>query len=169
MASQDSVGGGEELAADSMKSTPTGVRRAVAGDAGTVRELTQAAYAKWVPVIGREPVPMAADHEAAVREHLVDLLQVGGELAALVEMILGADHLLVENLAVAPAFQGQGHGRALLAHAERVTASLGFAEVRLCRNQRFAENLRLYRRAGYRVKREEAFRGGVVVHLSKAV
>ena len=43
-------------------------------DASAVRELTRTAYAKWVPVIGREPKPMGADYDRAVRDHIVDLL-----------------------------------------------------------------------------------------------
>ena len=33
-------------------------RRAVMPDAGVVRAMTREAYAKWVPVVGREPLPM---------------------------------------------------------------------------------------------------------------
>ena len=43
-----------------MDETPA-LRRAVADDAAAVRVLTREAYAKWVPVIGREPLPMRAD------------------------------------------------------------------------------------------------------------
>lgn len=144
------------------------VRRAGPADAAAVRELTRAAYAKWVPVIGREPRPMTADYDMAVRDHLVDLLKVGGNLVALIEMAPGADHLLIVNVAVAPAFQGQGHGRALLAHAEDVAKSLGLGEVRLYTNGCFAENLRLYGRLGYRVDREEVHpQLGVAVYMSK--
>ena len=147
----------------------TDIRRATAADAAAVRDLTRSAYAKWVPVIGREPKPMAADHDAAVRDHLVDLLHVGGELAALIETIPAADHLLIENVAVAPAFQGRGHGRRMVAHAEALAASLGYAEMRLYTNKMFAANVLLYRRLGYQVDREEAFPGGIVVHMSKAL
>jgi hypothetical protein len=69
--------------------------------------LTRDAYAKWVPLIGREPWPMIADYDVAVRDHLIDLLTVDGELVALVEMIAQSDYLLVENLAVAPAHQSR--------------------------------------------------------------
>src|SRR5205085_4879369 len=85
------------------------IRRAVAADAPAVRELTRAAYAKWVPLIGREPKPMTADYNAAVRNHLVDLLQFGEQLVGLVEMIPEVGYLLIENVAVAPASQGQGY------------------------------------------------------------
>jgi hypothetical protein len=53
------------------------LRRAVAADAAAVRALTRAAYAKWVPLIGREPKPMGADYEAAVLRHCIDLAPLG--------------------------------------------------------------------------------------------
>ena len=144
-----------------------GLRRATIADASAVRDLTRAAYAKWVPVIGREPKPMTADYHAAVINHLVDLLDVDGELAALIETIPEADHLLVENVAVSPSYQGRGYGRTLMDHAEKLAASLGFNETRLYTNKLFAENVQFYRKLGYRTDREEAFKGGVVVHMSK--
>lgn len=84
------------------------MRRATASDAAAIRELTRAAYAKWVRVIGREPKPMGADYAEAVRKHPIDLLHVSGELAAVLETIPEKDHLLIENVAVDPAFQGCG-------------------------------------------------------------
>ncbi len=147
----------------------TSTRRATPADASAIRELTRAAYAKWVPVIGREPKPMVADYDAAVRRHLIDLLYAGDHLAALIETIPAPGHLLIENVAVAPAFQRRGYGRRLLAHAERLAASLGLAEVRLYTNQRFEQNVRLYLLLGYRVDREQVLAGGVAVHMSKAL
>ena len=44
------------------------IRRATTDDAPRVGLLTRAAYAKWVPVIWREPLPMKVDYAAAVRE-----------------------------------------------------------------------------------------------------
>jgi GNAT superfamily N-acetyltransferase len=145
------------------------LRRGAAEDAPAIRELTRTAYAKWVPIIGREPKPMTADYAEAVRKHRFDLLYVEGELAALIETIPEADHLLVENVAVAPAFQGRGLGRKLMAHAEELAASLGFGEIRLYTNKLFAENVQLYGKLGYRLDREEEFKGGVVVHMSTRI
>ena len=146
------------------------LRQAVAADASAVRELTRDAYAKWVPLIGREPKPMTADYDAAIRNHRIDLLYLEGELAALIETIPEADHLLIENIAVSPAYQGRGLGRRLVAHAEELAASHGHAEIRLYTNKMFAENVALYRKLGYRVDREEAFTGGgFIVHMSKRV
>lgn len=146
-----------------------GLRRATPADAPAVRDLTRAAYAEWVPVLGREPKPMAADYDAAVRDHVVDMLHLDGELAAVIEMRPEADHLLVMNVAVSPAHRGRSHGRALLAHAEEFARSLGLGEVRLYTNARLTGNVTLYERVGYKVDREEEAspRLGVFVYMSK--
>jgi ribosomal protein S18 acetylase RimI-like enzyme len=143
------------------------LRQATTADAGAIRALTRQAYAKWVPLIGREPKPMTADYDEAVVKHRFDLLYVDGTLAALIETIREADHLLVENVAVSPDFQGRGLGRKLMAHAEVLARELGFDTIRLYTNQRFAENIALYRRLGYRVDREEDVKVGVVTHMVK--
>jgi N-acetylglutamate synthase-like GNAT family acetyltransferase len=146
------------------------IRRAGPADAAAIAALTRDAYAKWVPVIGRQPKPMAADYDVAVLEHLIDLLEEdGGELVALVECIREPDHLLIENLAVAPAHQGKGHGHRLMAHVEGLARELGFTEVRLYTNKLFAENVAYYARRGYRFDGESAFKGGFIVHMSRRV
>jgi ribosomal protein S18 acetylase RimI-like enzyme len=145
------------------------LRRAVASDAPAIRALTREAYAKWVPLIGREPKPMTADYAEAVRRHRIDLLHLDGVLAALIETIAEADHLLIENVAVSPAFQGRGLGRKLMAHAEQIAASAGHGETRLYTNKLFAENIELYRKLGYRIDREEVLEIGVAVHMSKPI
>ena len=111
---------------------------------------------------------MTADYDAGVRDHLIDLLHVGGEAMALIEMAPKPDHLLIVNVAVALTHQGRGHGRALLAHAEEIARSLNLSEMRLYTNALFAENLQLYSRLGYRVDREEEHpQFGVTVYMSK--
>jgi GNAT superfamily N-acetyltransferase len=145
------------------------LRRAGPADAAAVRALTRQAYAKWVPLIGREPKPMQADYIAAVANHRIDLAHVGEQLVGLIETIAETDHLLIENVAVSPAFQGRGIGRSLMAHAEQLAAAMGYGLVRLYTNQRFAENVALYLKLGWRVDREEVVAVGTVVHMSKAV
>ncbi len=145
------------------------IRPAAAADAEPIRDLTRAAYSKWVSLIGREPLPMQADYERAVREHQIDCLTVGGTLAGLIETILHADYLWIENVAVAPEQQGKGYGRLLLAHAERRAVSSGRAEIRLLTNQAFAANVELYTKLGYAIERTEPFRGGATVYMRKRI
>ncbi len=46
---------------------------------------------------------------------------------------------------------------------------MGHGEIKLLTNKLFAENVRFYDKLGYRVDKEEAFKDGFVLHLSKAV
>ena len=150
-----------------MSSSTFTLRRAEASDAAAVRALTRDAYAKWVPVIGREPKPMTKNYDTAVRLNRIDLAHVGAELAGLIETIDRADHLLIENVAVAPVRHGKGLGRALMAHAESVARAAGYREVRLYTNQKFEANVKLYLALGYRIDREEESDLGVTVYMSK--
>ena len=146
------------------------LRRAAQGDAAAVRAVTRDAYAKWVPLINREPLPMTADYDRAVSEHLIDLWEEGGELLALIETIPAEDHLLIENVAVRPDQQGRGIGDRLMRHAEALARSLGLDEVRLYTNAAFAANLAFYARRGYReYRRATVIPGSVVVYMKKKV
>lgn len=136
-------------------------------DAGAIRSLTRAAYAKWVERTGREPLPMRVDYAEALRKHRFDLLYFGRRLAALIETVPEGDCLLIENVAVLPEFQRRGHGTRLLKAAEELALSLGLAGMRLYTNQLFVENIRLYTALGYRVEREEERNGGIAVHMVK--
>jgi GNAT superfamily N-acetyltransferase len=144
------------------------IRSATAADVVAIREVTRAAYAKWIPVIGREPLPMNADYEQAVAKHRFDLLFFAGELAALIETELRSDHLWIENIAVRPDYQGKGLGRHLMAVAEDRALAAGMGEARLLTNQAFAANVALYQRVGYVIDRVEPFiNGSMTVYMSK--
>lgn len=145
----------------------TEIRRALPADAADIRALTRAAYAKWVAIIGREPLPMLADYDIAVREHRIDLLFADARLAGLIETTDEKDHLFIVNVAVAPPFQGRGCGRLLLGHAERLAASLRLTELRLQTNKQFVANVEFYHHIGYAIAREEPFMGGLTVYMSK--
>ncbi len=145
------------------------MRLAVREDAEAIHTLTREAFAKWVPFIGREPLPMSANYDEALKKNRFDLLFLEGKLVALIETIARDDHLLIENIAVSPSCQGKGLGRKLLDHAEWLAASLGHSEIRLYTNKLFTETLTFYGRLDYQVEREEDFMGGVTVHLHKII
>ena len=150
------------------------VRRGTPADVEAIRALVAAAYTKWIPMIGRLPIPMRADYAQALRDHRFDLLLAGPDLAGLIETKAEADHLLVVNVAVDPAFQGRGFGSRLMGLADAVAAGAGLAQLRLYTNKKYVANLRLYGSLGYRVEREELYDGpgrtrddDVTVHMVK--
>ena len=143
------------------------MRTALPEDAAAIRALVRAAYAKWVPIIGREPRPMTADYDAAIHDHRFDLIEEAGQLIALIETEARPDHLWIENLAVLPEAQGRGFGRQLLTHADMLALDAGFTELRLLTNGRMATNRALYRSHGYVETAEEPFMESSVIYLSK--
>jgi len=145
------------------------LRRAAPTDAAIVTAVVRAAYAKWIPVIGREPMPMRADYDDAIRANRIDLIERTDGVVGLVETMARADHLWIENIAVRPDLHGRGVGRLLLRQAEAIAEAEGLATLRLLTNGAFEANVTLYRRCGYVVDRTEPFMGGVTVHMSKAL
>lgn len=130
-------------------------RTATTADAGLIGDIMHAAYAKWIPVIGREPSPMKADYEEALRKHQFTLLYLGADIAGLIETRLEVDHLWIENVCVLPAHQGRGLGKLLLCHAEHMAQQAGRAEVHLDTNIAFEANVALYERLGYVISQQE--------------
>ena len=146
------------------------LRRATHADAARILALSRAAYAKWVALIGREPLPMTADYARAVEEHIVDLLERDGTLVALIEIAPAEDHVSIENVAVEPCEQGNGYGDYLLSHAETFARSRSINELRLYTNEKFAANIIYYAKRGY----EEYHRGvmvpgSITVHMRKRI
>jgi len=87
-------------------------------DAAAIRNLVRKAYAKWVPLIGRDPLPMSVNYEQVILSHRFDLVYKDKTLVALIETIEKTDHLLIQNLCVSPKHQRVGVGRSLLNYAE---------------------------------------------------
>jgi GNAT superfamily N-acetyltransferase len=143
-------------------------RRARLDEADAICAVVRAAYAPWVPIIGREPRPMQADYRRAVLDHRFDLIHAtDGSILALIETEIRDAHLWIENIAVAPVAQGQGIGHELLAFAERLAADTSRSRLKLLTNGKMAANIGLYRSVGYVIDREEPFGDGTVVYMSK--
>ncbi|MGF1503067.1 MAG: GNAT family N-acetyltransferase [Paracoccaceae bacterium] len=124
------------------------IRVATPNEICRLREIARAAYAPYVPAIGREPPPMHQDLAADLDR---GRLWVTGTPAAgfVVACADGADWH-VENLAVHPEAAGRGLGQALLAFAEAEGCRRGYRRVTLYTNAAMAGPLALYPSLGYR-------------------
>ena len=126
------------------------MRRARPDEADAVRALVEAAFARHVAAVGRRPAPMDDDPAARIaagEQYVSD--GDGGDLASSIVLVDAPDHLIVNNVAVAPAYQGRGLGRALLAFAEDEARRRGHPEVRLHTNAAMADNIVMYPKLGY--------------------
>jgi GNAT superfamily N-acetyltransferase len=127
------------------------MRPARPDEADAVGALVEAAFSRHVAAVGRRPAPMDDDHAARIargEQYVIDGDEPGA-LAASVVLVQEADHLVVNNVAVAPDRQRQGHGRALLTFAEDEAHRRGLPEIRLHTHARMADNLIMYPRLGY--------------------
>ncbi len=125
------------------------VRPAEPEEAAAVGDLVRASYSKYVERIGKEPAPMLEDYAALIRAGEMWVLAEGGEVLGVLVMRPAEDHLFVDNVAVAPAHQGKGLGRELVAFAEERAKREGLPEVRLYTNEKMHENLAVYARLGF--------------------
>ena len=147
---------------------PLSFRRAVDQDAGDLRALAVAAYGHYIPRIGRPPAPMTTDYARAVREDEVWVAEAGGVISGMIILVREPDHLLIQNLAVAPAAQGRGAGGRLLSLAEKRAREYGVPELRLYTNEAMTENIAYYPRRGYTETHRDEQHGFRRVFFSKS-
>jgi ribosomal protein S18 acetylase RimI-like enzyme len=125
------------------------IRLAGMPDLAAIEALVRAAYAPYVPRIGREPAPMQDDYAALIRQGQVHILDSDGQVSGVLVLIPERDAMLLDNIAVLLRAQGQGFGRMLLVFAERAAREAGFRAIRLYTNEAMTENIALYSRIGY--------------------
>ncbi len=129
-------------------------------DAPALARIADAAYALYVPRMGRRPAPMDADFPVHIRHGEVMVARDGDTPRGFIIFYGHGEVLHVANVAVDPAMQGHGIGPRLLAWAEAEAARRGLTGVELYTNIHMTENLRLYPRLGYREtgrRREDGF------------
>ena len=144
------------------------IRRASPADAGVVAAITDAAYAKYIPWLGRKPQPMTADHRQLIVENSVWLLDLASQPVGALTLINEPEQLYIYSVAVDPAYQKRGFGRRLLDWAEQEAQRLGYGLIRLYTNAVMVENIALYLRLGYvETRREPYLLGSTLVHMAK--
>ena len=144
------------------------MRRAAPGDAAAVRELVLRAYAHYPERIGVRPAPMTADYGAEIAAKEVWVAEADA-LVGVVVLRREADHVFVDNVAVAPERQGEGIGRALLELAAARARELGVPELRLLTNERMHENRALYAHLGWEETELRRERGFARVYFRKTL
>lgn len=138
-------------------STP---RLAQPDEALALRDLVRAAYAKYIPRLGREPAPMLDDYAARIAAGEAWVLEQDGALVGALVLEDEPDALMLYNIAVAPTAQGQGVGRRLIAFTEAEARRRGYALLRLYTNELMVENVAMYPRLGF----TETHRGSEAGH-----
>lgn len=142
-----------------MKRPPL-IRPATMADAQRIGALARAAYAKYVPRVGREPPPMVADFIGSIARDVVVVIEEEGALRGFLIAWPEADAYLVDNVAIDPPAQGRGLGQKLFEHAVHEARRSGLSALRLYTNVAMTENLAMYRRIGF-VETHRAMENGL--------
>jgi len=126
------------------------IRLADNDDQATVESIVAAAYSIYIERIGKPPGPMLDDYPARIAETAVSVIEdPAGTIAGLIVLLPKPDHLLLDNIAVRPEWQGKGLGRELIRFAESEGRRLGYRELRLYTHALMTENIALYKRVGF--------------------
>jgi GNAT superfamily N-acetyltransferase len=125
------------------------IREAAADDAVRLHGIARAAYAKYVPRIGREPAPMLADYHTLIAAGLVVVIEQASQPLGYLIAWPEADAYVIDNIAIDPARQGQGLGRQLMEHAIAQARRLNLPALRLYTNAVMTENLAIYGHMGF--------------------
>jgi GNAT superfamily N-acetyltransferase len=126
------------------------IRQAEASDEAEIRACAELAYARYVPLIGREPAPMVADFGPRIAAGEVYVAtDARGTFQGFIVFHAEAGHILLENVAVLPRSAGRGVGRALIGFCEAAARQRGINAVHLYTNEKMTENLAIYPRLGY--------------------
>jgi GNAT superfamily N-acetyltransferase len=161
-----------DQSATSTPQPPAGLvlRRAGSEDATTLRDLARAAYSHYVERIGREPGPMVDDYVKRVAEDECWLLDdEGGDATGYLVLHWEPDHLVLDNVAVAPGRQGGGIGGFLLAYAEHRARAEHRSEIRLYTHVSMVENIDRYTALGYVETHRETQSGFNRVFMTKVL
>jgi ribosomal protein S18 acetylase RimI-like enzyme len=126
------------------------IRPARPTEAGAMLALVRAAYARWVPLIGREPAPMTDDYAARIAAGQAFVLEApDGRILGLAVLEDTPDALLLDNIAIATEAQGQRLGHMLMDFTEAEARRRGYRLTRLFTNAAMESNIRLYEGLGF--------------------
>jgi GNAT superfamily N-acetyltransferase len=138
-------------------------------DALALRDLVRAAYAKYIPRLGREPAPMKDDYAARIAAGQAWVLEEDGAFAGALILEDEPGALLLYNIAVAPSAQGKGVGKRLIAFTEGEARRRGYSLLRLYTNELMVENVAMYPRLGFTETRRGSEAGHRRVYFEKRV
>jgi GNAT superfamily N-acetyltransferase len=136
-------------------------------DAAAVSEIVDAAYRSYIPRIGKPPGPMLDNYQKRIAGNQVWVLAGTVGIVGILVLEETPERFLLDNIAVAPGRQGNGHGRVLLDFAEAEASRRGWNEIHLYTHAMMTENIALYRRIGYVETARVTEKGFARVYMAK--
>ncbi len=144
-------------------------RKALIDDQSAIDQIVAAAYAHYVPRIGRKPGPMLEDYVSHIIDGHVYVLEYQQSIQGLLVLVPEEHCLLLENVAVAPQAQGRGLGKIMLEFSEMVAIDCNYSSIRLYTHELMVENIQTYLRYGYVETHRAEVNGLRRVYMSKVL
>ena len=144
------------------------IRKAVAEDADAISACVVAAYRHYIERMGKPPGPMLDDYQQVILQHEVFVAETSILIGVLV-LIRSNSGILLDNLAVRPAYQNHGLGRRLVRLAESEALAMGYDAINLYTHECMTENLAYYRSMGYEETGRRQENGYDRIYLRKAL
>ncbi len=110
---------------------------------------------------------MLDDYTQVILQHDVFVLEYDRSVIGVVVLIRKGRGILLDNVAVDPAYQGQGHGRRLIECAENEARRQGFAQLDLYTHECMTEDIAMYEHLGYVETERRSERGYLRVYMQK--
>jgi GNAT superfamily N-acetyltransferase len=98
------------------------IRKAELSDVQAIINCVEAGYNKYTVHIGKKPVPMLNDYPLSVMGGHVYVGECAGEIVGILVIKDYDNYVLLDNIAVYPAWQGRSFGKRLIAFAENYAA-----------------------------------------------
>lgn len=92
---------------------------------------------------------MLRDYREVITNDTVYVLEYENQLAGVLVLINKGEYVLLDNIVVAPDFQGRSLGKQLMEFAEIYAKEHGKTEIRLCTNEKMHESIKIYHHLGY--------------------
>jgi ribosomal protein S18 acetylase RimI-like enzyme len=138
-------------------------------DAVQIAACVAAAYQHYIPRIGRPPGPMLDDYGQVIQQHQVFVAEQQSQVVGVIVLILKGRGILLDNVAVHPAQQGQGVGVRLITLAEAESRRQGFMQLDLYTHESMTENIAMYKKLGYFETERRTERGYQRVYMRKVL
>ena len=145
------------------------IKLGVIDDLETIERIVNEAYGVYLDRLGKKPAPMLDDYPDLIQKQYVHVIEEGNQIYGILVLVPMEKHMLVENVAVHPDFQGHGYGRMLLDYADETAKMRGYSEIRLYTHEKMIENQEIYRHLGWKEYMRQTEDGYNRVYMKKTL
>lgn len=148
------------------------IRLACFADYQAIMACVNAAFTKWIPIIGMKPMALTADYKEFIDRKVTYVMDgnQAGKAAGLLIIYRADDSLYIDTIAVNPAYQKHGLGKRLLTFGEQKAREGGLDQLTLVTNALQLSNQEYYRKFGFvETHRDEIEPGRIGVWMRKSL